>query len=183
VSDAFHYRSFYLSVHGLKESGSEIELQYSVPDGWDRFGDVSVSTSGDLFLVSEMFKYSAFHFWDTNSLQWFFLILRQKRRRIWSGIWKQESLRVSVVEHIPDCTEISARRSNLSEKEKLSLMLSSINHTSSDVEVGWFGNFVQRLYWQHPIGKWWISVVVKKGIVSDQRADIVYISWHTPKAD
>lgn len=178
--DALSYQSCCLSVHGLKESGSEIELQYSVPDGWDRFGDAFISTSGD---PSNMFKYSAFHFWETNSLQWFFLILRQKRRRIWSGLWTQESLRVSVVEHIPDCTEISPRWSNLSEKEKLSLLLSSLAHTSSDVEKVWFGSFVERLYWQHPVGKWWISVFVKRGVVSDQRVNTAHISWHTPKAD
>jgi hypothetical protein len=90
---------------------------------------------------------------------------------------------VSVVEHIPDCTEISPRWSNLSEKEKLSLLLSSLAHTSSDVEKVWFGSFVERLYWQHPVGKWWISVFVKRGVVSDQRVNTAHISWHTPKAD
>jgi len=155
-----------LSVHGLKKSGSEIELQYSVPDGWDCFGDGSISASIDF---NQEYKYSAFHFWEINSLQRFFLILRENRRGDEWGRCTEKSLRVSIVEHIPDFTEISTTWSNLSEDGKL--------------EEVWLGSFVERLYWQHPVGKWWISVVVKKGIVSDQRAYIAYISWRTPKAD
>jgi len=48
-----------LSVHGLKKSGSEIELQYSVPDGWDCLGDGFISASVDF---NQEYKYSAFHF-------------------------------------------------------------------------------------------------------------------------
>jgi hypothetical protein len=185
----------WLSVHGLKKSGSEIELQYSVPDGWYCFGNGFISASDDF---NQEYKYSAFHFWEINSLQRFFLILREKRLGNEWGQWTEKSLRVSIVEHIPDCTEISTTWSNLSEKGKLFLFLSSINRANSEIEKVWLGSFVERLYWQHPVGKWWISVVVKKGIVSDQRPDIAfikngimsdqrayiaYISWHTPKAD
>jgi hypothetical protein len=178
--EALSYQRCCLSVHGLKESGSEIELQYSAPCGWDRFGDVFISTSGH---PDRMFEYSAFHFLETNSLQRFLLILRQKRQRTRSGYWTEESLRVRVVEAIPDCSEFSPRWSNLSEKEKLALFLSSANRGNRDVEGVWLDSFVKQLCWQHPVGKWWISVVVKRGIVSDQRVNTAHISWHTPKAD
>jgi hypothetical protein len=36
----------------------------------------------------------------------------------------------------------------------------------------------RRMYWQHPVRKWNISVIIKRGIVEGERRRIIHIDYH-----
>lgn len=45
------------------------------------------------------------------------------------------------------------------------------------------GGNSDRVNWQHPVKKWWISVIIKRIMRSGKGTNMVYLGWHTPKAD
>lgn len=42
------------------------------------------------------------------------------------------------------------------------------------------GEYSDRVIWQHPVGKWWISVAIKTRIVLGDRVKVLTVNWHVP---
>jgi hypothetical protein len=163
------YENYRVSIKGLRKS--EIVLRESIPQGWAHFGDI-------FLLPSYYKKFGAFRIYEDNSSNGFVVILKHTRNIESPG---QTSLSVKVVEHIPDSTATHPQWNSLPEDTKLCLLCGILENNEPFERLP--SQFAGRVYWQHPVRKWWISVIIRRGMVKDKRTETVYVNWHTPKVD
>jgi hypothetical protein len=163
------YENYRVSIKGLRKSG--IVFRESIPMGWDHFGNIFVPPANYQ-------KFSAFRIYENNSNHGFVVILKHIRNVDSHG---ETSLGANVVEHIPDHTATHPQWNNLAEYAKLSFLCSDLGNNES---FEWLpSQFAGRIYWQHPVRKWWISVIIRRGMAKDKRMNTVHVNWHTPKVD
>jgi hypothetical protein len=91
-------------------------------------------------------------------------------------------LTAKIVEHIPDFDSTNPQWSSLPEVMKL-YDVCSVLENDERFSIEWMSQSAERIYWQHPVRKWWVSVMIKRGMVENERMKTVYINWHTPKED
>jgi hypothetical protein len=155
---------------------------------WERWGQLDIAgndTWKQLPSSASVSKeFSGFQFSEVNSPHGFVLILKHTRY----ADHPKTSLKAKIFEHIPDLAGISYFGTtyhewyNASIGENLSFTCSRLKG-NLQLEKIWMSQPAERLYWQHPVKKWWISVIVKRGMHSHERVKIVHINCKSPRVD
>jgi hypothetical protein len=179
------YSAYRLSIKNLQRAG--FILRESAPEGWCSLGDGFLKPPNSLFYKG---LFGLLQFSETekshDSLCGFLVILKFGSSKAGSG----EDPSVSVMDYRPDIFDevfpLSGRQSEDELWSKLFLILKG-GYGSATKEQTWAlldaqstSSTTGRIYWQHPVRKWRISVIIKRGIVEGERRRIIHIDYHTP---
>lgn len=160
----------------------------SAPAGWGRPRDGYLKPPNSLF-YNELF--GVLQLWESErshgSRRGFLVILKFG----WSKAGSGEESSVTVMEHIPDMFGDVFPRSRYQSKDgqvsQLVLILNGFYGSATKEQV-WALLDAQstspttgRTYWQHPVRKWRISVIIKRGIIEGERRRVIHIDYHTPE--
>jgi len=177
------YSTYCVSIKSLQRAG--FIVRESSPGGWSRLGDDYLKPPDSLF-YNEL--YGVLQFWESErshgSRCGFLVIVKFG----WSKAGSGEESSVMVMERLPnifhDVFPISSCWSKDEQVRKLFLILKS----SANKEQVWALLDAQstspttgRIYWQHPVRRWRISVIIKRGIVEGERRRIIHIDQHPPE--
>jgi hypothetical protein len=181
------YSTYRVAIKSLRRAG--FILGQSAPEGWSRLGDDYLKPPDSLF-YNELF--GVLQFWESESSHdsrrgGFLVILKFG----WSKAGSGEESSVMVMEHIPNIfNDVFPISSSWPQDEKVGQLLLILNgaYGRATKEQVWALLDAQstspttgRIYWQHPIRKWRISVIIKRGIFEGERRRIIHIDYHNPE--
>lgn len=182
------YSTYRVSIKSLQRAGFVFEK--SAPAGWSRLGDGYLKPPDSLF-NNELF--GVLQFWESErshgSRRGFLVILKFG----WSKAGSGEESSVTVMEHIPDILgDVFPFRWYRSKDEQVSQLFSILNgfyggatkeQVSALLDAQSTSPTTGRIYWQHPVRTWRISVIIKRGIIEGERRRVIHIDHHTPEVD
>jgi hypothetical protein len=155
------YNSQYVAIDGLEANG--LILQDSYP------GTVQ---------INGLSKLSAATAWNTKILN----VLRFSDKDgdgfvvVIKSEWKRSSLTLNIFEI---CDVLTLANLSIPGTARLSKILGKI----PSVKYKWDENGSDRVIWQHPLKKWWISLMTKRNMECRERRETVYIRWHIPEEE
>lgn len=182
------YSTYRVSIKSLQRAG--FILGASAPEGWVTTGDSFLKPPGSLF-YNKLF--GILLFWEAKkapgSRHTFLVILEFG----WSKPGSGEESHVTVIPNIFDnfprlsflknwpkdqqvdhlCLILKGQYGGVTDTEARALLNAQPRSSTT-------GPIDGRIYWQHPVHKWRVSVIVKRGIVLGNRRRVIHIDYHTP---
>lgn len=120
-------------------------------------------------------KFSAFYFSEDNAPYGFVVIVKYIKDMD-NG---QTYFKVGISAEIPDF-EADEEREGLLPDQRLQNLCSQLEGNPA-YESLWMWQSAERLYWQHPVRKWWLSVTIRRGMAFEsERMKVIHIKWYTP---
>jgi len=155
---------------------------------WERWGQLDIARH-DAWVklpssASVSIEFSGFLFVEVNSPHSFVLLLKHTRY----GDGSKTSLKANIFEYIPDLAGISYfgttyhKWYNGSIGENLSFRCTRLEG-DLQLEKIWNSQPTEQLYWQHPVKKWWIFVMIKRAMVFRERMKIVHLRCKSSRVD
>ena len=151
-------------------------FRQATPQLWSRIGDV-LQLVPPFFVSGSTFNgvlFSAFEFAEVNSDYGFIVILKQGKKRALRelrGADQHEALcqiSAKVVANLPSLENYICPTSIGCDKNDL---LQAFLAEQSQLDFR-----TERIFWQHPVRKWWVKVTVKKQFDDLERAIVVHIT-------
>ncbi|KAF8848008.1 HET-domain-containing protein [Acephala macrosclerotiorum] len=124
-------------------------------------------------------KFSAFHFLEENASYGFVVVVKHTK----NPANDKTLLRLKVLGEIPLDLDLGQEREGLVVDQRLQNLCSQLEENPT-YEQSLMSDSGERLYWQHPVRKWWIIVTIRRGMAFEyERMKLVHIKWYTPVKD
>ena len=121
-------------------------------------------------------KFSAFYFLEENAPYGFVVVVKYTKH-LDDG---QTFFSVGISAEIPDFEVWEEEREDLPLDQRLQILCSQLEGNLA-YENLWMWQSAERLYWQHPVRKWWLSVTIRRGMAFEsERMKVIHIKWYTP---
>lgn len=119
-------------------------------------------------------KFSAFYF--EKNAPYGFVVIVKYTKNLDNG---QTCFDVGFSAEMPDF-ELEEGWESLLSDQRLKNLCSQLEDNPA-YEKLWMWQSAERLYWQHPVRKWWLSVTLRSGMAfKSERMKVVHIKWYTP---
>ena len=183
IPDIPEYSVYLVSIKSLQRAG--FVLRASAPKGWVRIGDCFLKPP-DSLCFDKLF--GVLQFGEIGGsvhpgCHGFIVILKFG----WSKAGSGAESRVMVMDQAPEILK-GFPPTNLSNDKQVEQLCLRLNYQFSKgiKEQEWTllgaqsaSPTTERIYWQHSVRKWRISVIIKRGIVEGERGRIIHIDYHT----
>ena len=121
-------------------------------------------------------KFSAFYFLEEKAPYGFVVIVKYTKS-LDNG---QTYFSVGISAEIPKFGGWERTRRSTSQDQRLQILCSQLERNPA-YENLWKWQSAERLYWQHPVRKWWLSVTIRRGMAFEsERMKVIHIKWYTP---
>jgi Heterokaryon incompatibility protein (HET) len=179
------YWGYRILIKDLQKSG--LVIQDPIPFDWTFEGDFLLPKD-DTYYWQESAKYAAVRFHELDTRQDFILILKWIVTQNLYSDWEVQgtSLSANIIGEAPNLIDCGIAGPLASWDEMSEMLLSKLKH-EPEYEQMLMGHSTDRFNWQHPVGKFWISVAIKRDLQLDLnpvgRILTVHINRHTPEAN